>query len=293
MSSRRRIVALIVTISACSGGDGSPDQTTFGGDRPVELRVPADYDHDVGAPLVVVLHGYSVNGAVEAGYTRLAELTAEGALVVAPDGTEDPDGNLYWNAEHPGCAVGGDARPDDAGYLLDLIDEIEAVYNVDPARVYLFGHSNGGFMAYRLVCEHAERFAAMISLAGAPALDTDSCAPTQPVSVLQIHGDADDTVLYGGGSDVVGIACPYPSATETVARFAAFNACDDALADTGARVDLDSALAGDDTRVEHHAGCAAGIATELWTIEGGAHIPGLRPDAYLTMWQFLVDHPRP
>jgi polyhydroxybutyrate depolymerase len=285
--------ALWIAAVGCGDDGGTPEQTVFGGDRPVELRVPAAYDHDAPAPLVVVLHGYSINGAVEAGYTRLADLTAEGAFVIAPDGTEDPDGNLYWNAEHPGCDVGGEQRPDDVGYLLGLIDEVESVYNIDPARVYLFGHSNGGFMAFRLVCGHSQRFAAMISLAGAPALDVDACAPADEVSVLQIHGDVDDTVLYAGGDDVVGIPCPYPAATDTVARFAAFNGCDAQLTDTGARVDFDSVLDGDDTRIEQHAGCAAGIATELWTIEGGEHIPTLRPDAHLTMWDFFVSHPKP
>ena len=286
--------ALSLAVAGCGdGGVSTPDRTTFGGDRPVELRVPNSYDHAVPTPIVLVLHGYSINGAVEAGYTRLADLTNEGALVVAPDGTEDPDGNLYWNAEHPGCGLGGDTRPDDVGYLLDLLDEIGAVWNVDPNQVYVFGHSNGGFMAYRLACEHSDRFAAMISLAGAPALDADDCAPTTAISVLQIHGDADDTVLYTGGDDVVGIPCPYPAATETVARFAAFNGCDPLLGASGARVDLESSLPGDDTRVDAHSNCAAGIATELWTIEGGGHIPALRTDAYLTMWEFFRSHPKP
>ncbi|HUH02603.1 MAG TPA: alpha/beta fold hydrolase [Kofleriaceae bacterium] len=285
--------ALLVGVAACGGGDSVPDRTTFGGERATELLVPSSYDHAVPAPIVLVLHGYSINGAVEAGYTRLADLTREGVLVVAPDGTEDPDGNLYWNAEHQGCGLGGDTRPDDVGYLLGLLDEIAAVFNVDPDRVYVFGHSNGGFMAYRLACEHADRVAALISLAGAPALDPDDCAPSSPLSILQIHGDADDTVLYGGADAVVDIPCPYPAATDTVARFAAFNGCDAQLSASGERLDLESSLPGTDTRIDTHANCAAGIATELWTIEGGGHIPALRPDAYLTMWDFFRAHPRP
>jgi polyhydroxybutyrate depolymerase len=78
-----------------------------------------------------------------------------------------------------------------------------------------------------------------------------------------------------------------------VARFAAFNGCDAQRSASGERLDLESSLPGTDTRVDAHANCAAGIATQLWTIEGGGHIPALRPDAYLTMWDFFRAHPRP
>jgi poly(3-hydroxybutyrate) depolymerase len=36
---------------------------------------------------------------------------------------------------------------DDEGYLISIIDLVSAKYNVDLKRVYLIGHSNGGFMA--------------------------------------------------------------------------------------------------------------------------------------------------
>ena len=45
---------------------------------------------------------------------------------------------------------------DDAGYILNLIDEARLRFNVAADRVYLFGHSNGGFMAHKMACEHAD-----------------------------------------------------------------------------------------------------------------------------------------
>ena len=65
--------------------------------------------------------------------------------------------------------------------------------NVDPYRIYVAGHSNGGFMSYRLACTHADRIAAIVSLAGATFDTPADCSPTEPVAVLQIHGTADDT----------------------------------------------------------------------------------------------------
>ena len=40
-----------------------------------------------------------------------------------------------------------------------IIDQIKSSYNVDDARVYVIGHSNGGFMTYRLACQMSDTFA--------------------------------------------------------------------------------------------------------------------------------------
>ena len=67
----------------------------------------------------------------------------------------------------PACCDKYDAKPDDVGYLTGLIDEIIAAgWPVDPKRIYLFGHSNGGYMAHRMACDRADRIAAIICLAG-------------------------------------------------------------------------------------------------------------------------------
>ena len=48
-----------------------------------------------------------------------------------------------------------------------MITAIEGAVTVDPQRIYVVGHSNGGFMSYRLACTRADRIAAIVSLAGA------------------------------------------------------------------------------------------------------------------------------
>jgi polyhydroxybutyrate depolymerase len=290
----RIAAAVLAALAAACGSPDEPRPTAFGGERPVELRVPDQYDHDVATPLLLVLHGYGINGAVELGYMRLDRLLDDpGVLLLAPDGTLDQEGSLFWNTEHAGCAIGGSGPlPDDVGYLVGLLDEVSAVWNVDPDRVYVFGHSNGGFMAHRLACDHADRIAAIISLAGAPALEEADCAPSEAVSVLQLHGDADDTVSYVGGDEIIDVACPYPGAEETAARWARHDGCSDTLEDSGERLNLVSALEGDETRVERHPGCGSGVGVELWTIVGGGHIPAFRNDVYVPLWGFLDAHPK-
>jgi polyhydroxybutyrate depolymerase len=287
------LVAVLVAALVACADEPADLPTTFGGDRPTELRVPADYDGSP-APLIVILHGYSASGAVQLAYSRLDSAAREhGALILAPDGTEDGDGNQFWTIDDADCQIGGAGpRPDDAGYLVDLVDEVSAVYAVDPGRVFVFGHSNGGFMAHRLACDHADRFAAIISLAGAPPLTAD-CSPDQPVGILQIHGDADDTVYYAGGDGIGGFEfpCAYPGAIDTVTQWADRNGCTGELADTGDSLDLVTDLAGDETAVQRVGGCAA-AGVELWTIAGGPHIPALGNAVYQPMWEFLAANAR-
>ena len=50
-------------------------------------------------------------------------------------------------------------------------------------------------MAHRMACDHADAIAAIVSIAGATFLNPDDCAPSEPVSVLQVHG-TNDAVIY-------------------------------------------------------------------------------------------------
>jgi polyhydroxybutyrate depolymerase len=258
--------------------------------RPYGLVVPDDHDADSPAPLVVLLHGYTATGAIQLAYFGLEAVAGDrGVLIAYPDGTADGVGNQFWNATDACCDLGG-SGVDDVGYLTAVVDDVAERCTVDPDRIYMVGHSNGGFMSHRMACDRADRVAAIASLAGANWADPEQCEPSEPVSVLQVHGDADGTILYGGG----GIGeNGYPSAADTVASWAASNGCEGELEATDVRLDLDSAMADDETRVDRYADCPDGAAVELWTIEGGGHVPGLVQPAWPeAVLDFLLAHPR-
>jgi polyhydroxybutyrate depolymerase len=118
--------------------------------------------------------------------------------------------------------------------------------------------------------------------------DPARCNPTSPVSILDVHGDADATISYTGGGNPA-----YPSEATTMATWAAKNGCTGALAPNGKTLDLDTSLAGAETVEKAYSGCPAGIDVELWTIQGGAHIPTLaRPTWAEEVWGFLSAHPK-
>lgn len=265
--------------AAPQGGAGFGGMTTedfvAGGDRPVNVLLPDGYDPTVPTPLVVLLHGYAADSMVQDSYFVMSSVAAsQGLVFAAPDGTVDEGGARFWNATDACCdfyATG----VDDSGYLEALLDEIESRVNIDPSRIYFVGHSNGGYMAYRMACDHADRITAIVSLAGAMFENQGDCSASEPVSVLQIHGTADTDILYEGGvhgsSGVV-----YPGAVESVERWVAVDGCD-ASSTPGAPRDIELEIAGDETTVDIYAGCT-GTAVELWSIQGGGHVPSLVED---------------
>jgi polyhydroxybutyrate depolymerase len=264
---RKRIALAFVCFAACGGSDDPADRpVVFGGDRPVQLQVPSDFDESHSYPLVMILHGYGVSGSVQQSFLHLGTLADdEDALVLAPDGTIDSTNKPFWNAGSAWCNTVG--CPDDVGYLGGLIDDVSAAWPVDASRVQLVGHSNGAFMAYRMTCDRADVVTAIAGLAGLGPIDP--CMPTGPVHVLHIHGTLDAVVPYDGG-DWGGVNVP--GAVESVAQAAARNGCAGGTT-AGTAKDLDREIAGSETAVATTNGCPADGAAELWTIEGSSHVP--------------------
>lgn len=249
--------------------------------RPYSLRVPTSYTADRAWPLVLLIHGYGAAGLAQAAYLGLTG-TAErrGFLLAMPDGTLDATGRRFWNATDACCDFGG-TRVDDVAYLTAVVDDVAARFRVDPGRVFVIGHSNGGFMTNRIACDRADRFAAAVSIAGATWSDSARCAPARTISMLLVHGVGDATVSFEGGS--LDGRVNFPSARNTAAAWARLNRCDATFTETSTRGDYDTAVSGEETRVGRHENCAPGGASELWSMEGSGHIPGFN-----TAWNDAV-----
>jgi polyhydroxybutyrate depolymerase len=268
------------------GGSSGPPATIGPEERPARLIVPPAHDGTTALPLVVLLHGYTATSTLQDTYWRASTVArAMGFYLLLPEGTTDSRGNQFWNATPACCDLDG-TGVDDVAYLTGLLDAAEAVVPVDTSRVYFIGHSNGSFMSFRMACELADRVTAIGGLAGADFLADDTCVPSQPVSVLHVHGTADATIAYGGNAF-------YPSAEAAVERWAGRAGCDVGASEMLASIDLDSTLAGDETTVERWSeGCATGVDVELWTIVGGGHIPGFNNTWMPQLATWLLRHRR-
>ncbi len=259
--------------------------------RTFTVNVPAEYDVSSPLALIVALHGYTANGLGAKAFFGLEPLADERRfLTVYPDGTKDTQGNTFWNATNACCNFAS-SETDDSAFLAALIDEVGKNFAVDPKRVFFVGHSNGGFMSYRMACEHADRIAAIVSVAGATYDDANACTPSQPVNIAQVHGTSDDVISFAGGSI---LANTYPSAKATVATWAQYNGCnpkpDGGIAKS---LDLDGNVDDDDSTVSAFLNCKPGGAVELWTIDGGAHSPKFTAEFATSVIDFFYAHPKP
>ena len=265
------------------------------GHEPVDIYIPASYNPGTPMPLVILLHGYTSNGSTIVNYWGFETLAEEfGFFLLAPTGRlATISGNTFWSATTACCNFYGDAD-NDVDYLIGLVDHMKGNYNIDSKRVYIGGHSNGGFMAHRMACEHPETFSAIVSLAGSTFDNPADCVNAEPIHILQIHGTADDTIGYYDPAFTYDAPGGYfPGAVRTVEQWAALNGCEIVADSTAGNIDLDSSLVDDETTItKYRSLCSRGGSTELWTINGGGHIPVVSATFGRQIVEWLYAHPK-
>ncbi|HMU38097.1 MAG TPA: PHB depolymerase family esterase [Pseudomonadota bacterium] len=255
--------------------------------RPYQYRVPSRYDKTKPTPLLLMLHGFSASGNMEEIYLNFSALAESKTFLYAfPDGTQNPVGLRFWNAME-WCCNFFKSSVDDVAYIRAVIADMQTRFNVDPKRIFVFGHSNGGFMSHRIACELSDTVAGIASLAGQQWNDPTRCTPKQHVPILHIHGTLDAVIAYPGMGGL------YPGAKETVQIWAQKNGCGGRLTYSGDKKDLDAVLLGAETTVEKYTGCPADGPVELWSIQAGGHLPVLGKHFSSSVYDFFMAHPKP
>jgi polyhydroxybutyrate depolymerase len=263
-----------------------------GEERTYRLYVPKSYDAARPTPLVISMHGGGLWGVAQMELSRWnAVADDEGLIVVYPSGSRG-GGVRAWRAGQQGGASNVDVR-----FIAELIDTLRASYNIDPARIYADGLSNGGGMAFRLSCTLSDRIAAVGLVASAQFLSWSACADPRPVPMIAFHGTDDRfTPYWGGTSWVVPDNYAFPSIPTFTETWARRNRCRPGP--------IQTRIAHDVTRREY-VDCAENGAVVLYTIEGGGHTwPGGGPlpewfagrtshsvNAAREAWKFFKAHP--
>ncbi len=151
-----------------------------------EVFAPETLDRSAPISLLVGLHGRGASGAALQATGLDAHAARLNFVTLYPDAA-GPD----WEVE-PGSA----GPADDLGFLRRLVTEATAAFGVDSRRVYVTGHSMGGFMSYRVGIELSELVAAIAPVSGvlvAPG-GAPSTGGARPVALLHQHA-ADDAVV--------------------------------------------------------------------------------------------------
>lgn len=147
--------------------------------QPYRLFIPTAYDGSKPTPLLVALHGMGGDeNSMFDGYRETLKREAErlGFLVACPKGRESA--SMYR----------GPAEQD----VLDVMAQVERDYRVDLKRVYLMGHSMGGYGTWSVAIAHPDLFAALGPISGGG--DTNGMLKIKTIPEYVVHGDDDRTV---------------------------------------------------------------------------------------------------
>jgi polyhydroxybutyrate depolymerase len=283
------VLALIEAVSYYVRNRSNGSIVSSGQKREYLLYVPKSYDRSRPTPLVISMHGaggWPVQQMNLSEWNQLAE--SQQFIVVYPSGTKGV-GARIWHVER------GSDLMRDVRFISELIDKLEASYNIDPTRIYANGISNGGGMSFALSCTLSDRIAAVGMVAAAQTLPWNWCTDHRPVPMIVFHGTADPMVPYNGGATWVAPR-PFPAVATWAANWARRNRC-------GSNP-VESAVTADITRHEY-TNCTDDAAVVFYTIRGGGHTwPGGEPmpewfvgpttrsiDATSQMWAFFRAHP--
>ncbi|MEE6263863.1 alpha/beta hydrolase family esterase [Plantactinospora sonchi] len=164
--------------------------TVDGRKRTFRLYRPAELSPSAPVPLVVMLHGAFGSGQqAEAAYGWNTAADRHGFVVAYPDGL-----HRSWAVSADCCGPPARDDVDDVAFIGATVATISTRLPVDPHRVYAAGMSNGGMLAYQLACQ-TTTFAAIGVVAGKLL---GRCPSPAPISVIHVHGTADDVVPYDG-----------------------------------------------------------------------------------------------
>jgi len=299
-------VVVVATLSGCGAlRGGSPELGASGGPTKSSAASvpigPSSHTIQVGgqtrsylsyrpaglsgrAPLVVMLHGgFGSAAQAESSYGWNAEADAEHFVVVYPDGM-----GRAWNVGGGCCGAPGRTNVDDVGFVSAVVRDVEAAMPIDPTRVFATGISNGGMMAYRLACD-TDLFAA---IGPDSATLLGDCASPHPLSVLAIHGTADQNIPYDGGQGSGFAKIDGPSIPSVNQLWRSADSCGPPASTTAREVTTSTAE------------CPGSRTVELITISGaghqwpgstkgrqGADTPFPDLDATKLIWAFFAAHP--
>lgn len=262
------------------------------------LHLPSTYDRSKPLPVIIALHG---GGGNADGMRDMSQLNVradrEGFAVVYPNGTGAKFIGrrfLTWNAGDC-CGEALESQADDVGFIRSILENLQKSLNLDPARVYATGFSNGGGMAYRLACTLSDRIAAIAVVSA--DFNFLPCRPSRAVPVLIFHGTADEYVPYHGG---VGPKAHNVNPKKPVSSTVSFWMKHNKTTVSPQRDEFGSIV------METYGNGVNGAEVVLYTIKGGNHAwpggtkggweagpePTREISATEIMWRFFQQHPK-
>ena len=230
------------------------------------VSVTKNYNPARPAPVLFGFGGWHDSPENFRNYSRFSNTgAANEAIVVYPAGVE-----YAWE----GAPYSVTPRGGDVAFARQIVDELDAHFNVDRKRIYAAGMSNGGGFAVNFACQAPDFLAGVVSVSGAfynPVIE--NCVPG-PVPTFIIHGAHDELTHFDGGQLH---RAPYHSAPVVADSAAKRNLC--------APRPVVEQKPGNTTQFGYP-GCAK--ETVFWRINDQGHNWYFTPDVANEVWNFLA-----
>jgi polyhydroxybutyrate depolymerase len=175
-------------LSAWCGLSEIPDDTgdleIAGKNRKYILSLPSGYNPNTSYPLIFWIHGRTNSNAMVQDYMKL-EKYPEGAIVVYPAGLWS--GPYTWH------------ESENIEYFDALLSKLSHNYCIKRNKVFLVGHSLGGYMTYKLGCLRGNIIRAISVVWGSSY--AGECE--YPVATQILHRPDDHLVPYTQGKSML------------------------------------------------------------------------------------------
>jgi poly(3-hydroxybutyrate) depolymerase len=168
---------------------------------PYRVFVPKAYDGKTAIPLVVALHGLgSTEDTWMDAYQQQLPALAEkyGYLVVSPLGYRSDGFYGFSYGNDPASRRKQELSEQD---VIQVLSRMRQQYKVDPARIYLMGHSMGAIGTWFLAAKYPDLWAALGPIAGTG--NPQAIERIRHIPEFVVHGDADPTVSVAGSRNMV------------------------------------------------------------------------------------------
>jgi poly(3-hydroxybutyrate) depolymerase len=256
----------------CPGNGYSTVSLQVGQTRSYVVYKPASLNASSPVPVLLFFHGLTSNAEQQKAFTALDRTAdARGFILVL---AESGDGN--WG-------LSGANNPE-FPYVDAVVNDLGRCFNVDAARIYAAGHSNGAQFVYRLLEHRAGTFAGFAAFAGSAFnnIVLQSVTAPTPRAFVWVHGAEDE--LFAWEHAIVSLSTRAGARDNLVAQWNCTRA-----AGTGPWEDFD--------------GCRGGVKIRSLVVPRMRHVmwpspssvlppPQLAFDANEMMWDFLASFRR-
>ena len=170
---------------------------------PYLLFVPKGYDKQKKYPLVLWLHGGGSRGSDPKIQLTFGEQHGFGFLIRADNQARYP--SFVLAPQCPLNKVWGDpaaSNPtNEMNLVLEIIQQLQASYSIDPARLYVMGMSLGGYGTWDVIMRRPGMFAAAVPICGGG--DPAKASMMKQTSIWAFHGDEDQSVAVSESRQMI------------------------------------------------------------------------------------------